>query len=231
MADSEVHVSNRRLRTPRAAAIAGILFAVLMVASLYITQITIPAESAASSDWLEEGAVTITFALGLLPFAGIAFLWFMGVIRDRIGLMEDQFFSTLFFGSGLLYLAMTFASAAIAGGILAVYAFNPEVLLTSGLYTFARSIIYKFNNIFALRMAGMHLIVLGTIWLRTEVMPRWVALLTYAVALVELIGIQFYPWMTLVFPVWVFFISAYILILNFRHQKEIAQEDGMTVRD
>lgn len=229
MSESKTHVSQRRLRTPRAAAIAGILFAVLMVASLYITQISIPAESAASSDWLEESAGTVTFALSLLPFAGIAFLWFMGVIRDRIGLMEDQFFSTLFFGSGLLYLAMTFASAAIAGGILAVYAFNPEVLLTSGLYTFARSIIYKFNNIFALRMAGMHLIVLGTIWWRTEVMPRWVALLTYAVALVELIGIQFYPWATLVFPIWVFFISVYILILNFRYQKT-QMDDGMTLR-
>jgi hypothetical protein len=230
MPEPKVHVSNKRLRTPRAAAIAGILFAVLMVASLYITQISIPAESAASSDWLEESAGTITFALSLLPFAGIAFLWFMGVIRDRIGLMEDQFFSTLFFGSGLLYLAMTFASAAIAGGILAVYAFNPEVLLTSGLYTFARSIIYKFNNIFALRMAGMHLIVLGTIWWRTEVMPRWVALLTYAVALVELIGIQFYPWATLVFPIWVFFISVYILIPNFRYQKT-QMDDGMTLRE
>jgi len=74
------------------------------------------------------------------------------------------------------------------------------------------------------------LIVLGTIWWRTEVMPRWVALLTYAVALVELIGIQFYPWATLVFPIWVFFISVYILILNFRYQKT-QMDDGMTLRD
>ena len=231
MADPTVHVSNRRLRTPRAAAFAGILFAVLMVASYTMVQISIPAETADTSDWLEEGAGTITFALGLLPFAGIAFLWFIGVIRDRIGLLEDQFFSTLFFGSGLLYLAMTFASAAVAGGIMAVYSFNPEVLLTSGLYTFARAIIFKFSNIFAIRMAGMFMIVLGTIWWRTEVMPRWVAQLTYAVALVELIGIQFYPWVTLVFPIWVFVISVYILILNFRYQKKTEMEDGLTMRD
>jgi hypothetical protein len=231
MANPTTHVSNKRLRTPRAAAIAGILFAVLMITSFVILQISIPPESGDPSDWLDESAALITFALSLLPYAGIAFLWFIGVIRDRIGLLEDQFFSTLFFGSGLLYLAMTFATAAIAGGILAVYTLNPEILVTSGIYTFARDVIYKFNNIFAFRMAGMFLFVLGTIWHRTEIMPRWVALLTYVVALVQLIGIQLFPWATLVFPGWVFFISVYILILNYRYQQNITQDDGITVRD
>jgi hypothetical protein len=27
----------------------------------------------------------VSLALGLLPFAGIAFLWFIGVVRDRLG--------------------------------------------------------------------------------------------------------------------------------------------------
>ena len=119
MAQSTTHISNRRLRTPRAAAIAGIIFAVLMIVSLTMLQIYVPAGSTDTSEWLEENVVRINFALSLLPFAGIAFIWFLGVVRDRIGLLEDQFFSTLFFGSGLLYLAMTFATAAIAGGILA----------------------------------------------------------------------------------------------------------------
>ena len=228
MTESKPHISNRGLRTPRAAAIAGIIFAVLMIISFTMLQISIPAESKVTSEWLEESTGSITIALSLLPFAGIAFLWFMGVVRDRIGLMEDQFFSTLFFGSGLLYLAMTFATAAIAGGILAVFTLDPELLITSGLYTYSRAIIYKFNNIFAIRMAGMHMIVLGTIWWRTEVMPRWVALLTFPVAIVQLIGIQFFPWATLVFPAWVFMISAYILVLNYRYQREDVEIDGMT---
>jgi hypothetical protein len=54
-------------------------------------------------------------ALYLVPFAGIAFLWFIGVLRDRLGELEDRFFATVFFGSGLLFLAMLFASAAVAG--------------------------------------------------------------------------------------------------------------------
>jgi hypothetical protein len=138
---------------------------------------------------------TITLALSLLPFAGIAFLWFMGVVRDRMGHLEDQFFSTLFFGSGLLYLAMTFAAVSIAGGILTVYAFDSDLLLESGIYVFSSAIIYKFNNVYAIRMAGMFMFVLGTIWVRTQVMPRWLAFATYALALVLLIGIGWSLWM------------------------------------
>ncbi len=231
MTETKVHLSNRRLRTPRAAAIAGIIFAVLAFTSYILLQVSIPADLTDTTDWLGEGAGSITFALSLLPFAGIAFLWFMGVVRDRIGLLEDQFFSTLFFGSGLLYLAMTFSSVAIAGGLLSVHAFDPDLLTGSGLYTFSRAIIYKFSNVYAIRMAGMHMIVLGTIWLRTEVMPRWMALVTYILALVLLVSITFLPWVTLVFPAWVFWVSVYFLVLNYRYQREEVKTDGMTVTD
>ena len=231
MTEPREHLSNRALRTPRAAAIAGIIFAVLLGTSHILIQISIPAEVLDSSAWLEQQAGTVTLGLSLLPFAGIAFLWFMGVVRDRMGHLEDQFFSTLFFGSGLLYLAMTFASAAMAGGILAVYAFDPDLLLDSGLYLFSRAIIYKLNNVYAIRMAGMHMFVLGTIWVRTQVMPRWLAFATYALALVLLIGIGFWPWATLVFPGWVFLISAYILVLNYRYKKEQISDDGMTLQE
>jgi len=222
----KTHISYHPLRTPKAAAFAGIGFAVLQITSYYLMQTSIPAEALYEQGLLEELARDITLAMSLLPFAGIAFLWFIGVLRDRLGHLEDQFFSTLFFGSGLLYLAMTFVSAAITGGLVALYAVDPELFLSSGILVFGRAIIYKFNNIYAIRMAGMFMIVLGTIWVRTGVMPRWLALLTYVVALALIIGISFYPWTTLFFPVWVFLISIYILVLNFRHKQE---QDGITL--
>ena len=231
MSKSEVHISQTTLRTPRSAAFSGLIFALLMGASLLLIQISIPEDSTNPTEWLENQGGIITFALGLMPFAGIAFLWFMGVVRDRLGRLEDQFFSTLFFGSGLLYLAMTFASTAVAGGILAVFAFNPEGLIDSGLYTFSQAMIYKFNQVYALRMAGMHMIVLGTIWTRTKVMPRWVALITYGLALVLIFVVGFLPLLTLVFPAWVFVISAYILFLNYRFRKETTYEDGLTLNE
>jgi len=45
-------------------------------------------------------------------------LWFIGVLRDRLGEREDKFFATVFFGSGLLFLAMLFAAAAVAGALI-----------------------------------------------------------------------------------------------------------------
>jgi hypothetical protein len=225
MTSGQAHLSYRPLRTPRAAAIAGIAFAVLQIISYVLMQTSIPAESLEGEE-LAQLAQEMTLALSLLPFAGIAFLWFLGVLRDRLGYYEDQFFSTLFFGSGLLYLAMTFVSAAVTGGVLAVYAVDPDLLLNSGILILGRAMIYKFNNTYAIRMAGMFMMVLGTIWVRTGLMPRLLAILTYLTAISLIIGIAFWPWSTLFFPAWVFVISIYILVLNFRYNQE---NDGVTL--
>jgi hypothetical protein len=77
-----------------------------------------PADPQDAGTWLTSNWKTVNLALSLLPFAGVAFLWFIGVLRDRMGVYEDQFFATVFLGSGLLFLAMVFASSAIAGGII-----------------------------------------------------------------------------------------------------------------
>ena len=117
-----------------------------------------------------------------MPFAGIAFLWFIGVVRDRLGRYEDQFFSTVFFGSGFLFLAMIFISTAIAGGMIAGYRLNPGITLDSRLIYFGRSLMVQLSNVYALRMAGVFMLSLGTIWLRTGLMPRWLVILTYLLA-------------------------------------------------
>jgi hypothetical protein len=225
MKTAQVHLSYRPLRTPRAAAFAGIGFAVLQITSYLLMQSALPAEEL-SEEEMFQFAKNLNLALGLMPFAGIAFLWFLGVLRDRLGHMEDQFFSTLFFGSGLLYLAMTFVSAAITGGLLTVYAVDPSLLFDGAILAFGRAIIYKFNNVYAIRMAGMFMMVLGTIWVRTGLMPRLLAIVTYLTALTLIVGIVFWPWSTLFFPVWVFVISVYILVLNYRYQQE---NDGVTL--
>jgi len=107
----EERLTDRRLTTPRAAAIAGILFAVLLIISMVLIRISIPADPLEPGGWLERDTGRVSLALNLVPFAGIAFLWFIGVLRDRIGEHEDRFFATVFFGSGVLFLAMLFASA------------------------------------------------------------------------------------------------------------------------
>jgi hypothetical protein len=169
---------------------------------------------------------TVSLALSLLPFAGIAFVWFIGVVRDRLGHLEDQFFSTVFLGSGLLFLAMTFASAALVGGILAAYAVESSRLIGSGVYTFARTVIYRITNVYAIKMAGVFMISLGTIWVRTQVMPRWLAYLTYVLALGLLLSISSNLWVTLIFPGWVCVVSVYVLVSNLR-SPSASPQDGL----
>jgi len=132
--------------------------------------------------------------------------------------LEDRFFSSVFLGSGLLYLAMTFVSAALAGGLLASYALEPDALISSGLYTFSRAVMWRISNVYAIRMAGVFMISLGTISVRTRIMHRGLAFLTYALALVLLLSIDQNLWVTLLFPGWVLIVSVYILALNLRGQ-------------
>jgi hypothetical protein len=213
---SGTDMDNRRLTTPRAAAIAGILFGVLFTTSLILLRSAIPTDPNSGIEWIERGASRISIALELMPFAGIAFLWFIGVVRDRLGRFEDQFFSTVFFGSGLLFLAMVFVSVAIAGGMIAWYKLNLGITLDSQVIYFGRSLMVQFSNVYALRMAGVFMISLGTIWLRTGLIPRWLVVLTYLLAGTLLIIINLSIWITLIFPVWVIIISVETMILKYR---------------
>jgi hypothetical protein len=202
----------RKLTTPRSAAVAGILFAVLFSASIILVRTVTPQELTYEVSWLEQGAGRITLAIALMPFAGIAFLWFIGVVRDRLGEYEDRLFATVFFGSSLLFLAMVFVSMAIAGSILAVAQMGTELAISNDIIYFARALMLQISNVYALRMAGVSMISLGTIWWRTGLMPRWMAIITYLLALTLLVIINLNLWVALIFPAWVLLISVYKLV-------------------
>jgi hypothetical protein len=216
----EVTLTRARLTTPRAAAIAGILFSLLLISSVILIRLSIPADPHDAGLWLAGNKWSVELALNLLPFAGIAFLWFIGVVRDRLGEHEDRFFATVFLGSGLLFLAMLFASAAMAGGIVVAYGASPTAPENSDAYGFARAVTYVTLNTYAIKMAGVFMISTCTLFLRTGVTPRWMALLGYALALLLLVSISRVSWVILVFPLWILLISVHILIENFRRKFE-----------
>jgi hypothetical protein len=216
MSEPRIHFTGRRLTTPRAAAVAGLIFAILYSTAQVLIRLAVPSELTVGGGWLAVQPRSLTLALTLLPFAGIAFLWFMGVIRDHLGSHEDQFFATVLLGSGLLYLAMTFVAAAIAGGLVSAMALDPHSSLYNSIYNYSRAVIYQITNIYGIRMAGVFMLSTATIWVRTGVMPRWLAFITYPLALLMLVSISLNGWFTLVFPGWVFSISLMILLRNYR---------------
>ncbi len=218
---SEKTVTAARLRAPRAAAIAGILFAALLMTSFLLIRLAVPADPLEAGAWLQTRSNTVALALNLVPFAGIAFLWFIGVLRDRLGEREDRFFATVFLGSGLLFLAMLFMSAAMVGGLIIAYTADSTRLLGSPTFTSARAIAYEIMNIYAIKMAGVFMVVTSTLALRTGFLARWIAFLGFAVALLLLLSSRYIEGILLAFPLWVLLISLYILIDNLRQPSPV----------
>jgi hypothetical protein len=204
------------LRTPKAAAIAGIVFSVLLIAIFWLFRFSVPADPQEPGSWLHASSRSVELALNLIPFAGIAFLWFIGVLRDRLGELEDRFFATVFLGSGLLFLGMLFTAAAMVGSILVAFGMRPAELIGSASFHLARAAAYALINVYMIKMAGVFMITTSTVAIYTGIAPRWLAGLGYLLALLLLFGSYYIRWSFVVFPLWVFMMSLYILIDNIR---------------
>lgn len=213
-----------QLGTPRAAGVAGIIFSLLLVASFLLVRFP-PTDlnDVETVRWFRENSVSdvTTVGLYLIPFAGIAFLWFIAVIRDRIGRFEDRFFATVFLGTGLLFIAMVFAGAAVAGSLVAGQRFFGETTIPGAdLIRSTRSLSSTLIFIYGAKMAGVFVLVTNTIAFRTRVFSRWVALVGYLVGLALLFSVGFYFALVAVFPAWVVFLSVYILVTASRSSVE-----------
>lgn len=215
-----VTLTRAQLKTPKAAAIAGIIFSVLIVAIFWLLRRSLPADPLETGAWLATDTKTVALALNLVPFAGVAFLWFIGVLRDRLAEQEDRFFATVFFGSALLFLAMLFAAAALIGAIILVASTTEQSeLIRSATFRFARATAFIVMNVYALKMAAVFMFTTSTVVIRTTIAPRWLAFLGYALAFFLLIGSYYVSWSFAVLPVWVFLISAHILIDNLSRRR------------
>ncbi len=224
MTDIPAHERNPRLTTPRAAAVAGIIFALLFAASLVFLRLSIPSDLTSEIEWIRQSRHYLSTALVLMPFAGIAFLWFIGVIRDRFGELEDRFFSTVFFGSSLLFIGMVFVAMAVAGALVASVDVDGNYTISRDVVVFGRALMLQISNVYALRMAGVLMFSLGTIWRHTRLMPRWLVGLTYLIACALLLIISLNLWVTLLFPAWVLLVSVYVLLQSHRGHTPVTQE-------
>lgn len=204
------------LKTPKAAAIAGILFSLLLMTSLWLIWRSVPADPLEAGAWLETHFDRVSLALNLVPFAGVAFFWFLGVLRDRLGSQEDQFFATVFLGSGIMFLGMLFVAASALGGIILAHSVATAAFHASGAFAFARAFTFDVMQIYAVKMAAVFMITTSTLAIRTQLTARWIALLGYGSAATLLLGSSYLDWAVFVFPAWVLLVSTYVLVDNFR---------------
>lgn len=163
-------------RSRRAAAVAGIVFALLLIAAMVMMRLAVSGSSFESLQSESNRRGLIRASLNLVPFAGIAFLWFIGVVRDQLGAMEDRLFSTVFLGSGLLFLAMVFVSAVTTSSLVSMVEgthANPDV------WAFGRSSTQVLISVYAMRMAAVFTLSVSTVGLRGAAMPRWICYVGY----------------------------------------------------
>jgi len=220
---AERSLVDRSLRTPRAAAIAGVLFALLLAAALVLVRLATPSGPEDAGVWLADPRRRrmIVLALNLVPFAGIAFLWFMGVVRDRIGQREDRFFATVFLGSGLLFVAMLFVASAVTAGLLAGLAVRGGAV--EDVSGFGRRIGAVVLHTYAMRMAAVFTISTATIGFRTGFVPRWLVFSGYVIALTLLLAGGITAWVELLFPLWILLLSLDTLVKSLG-EKQSARE-------
>jgi MFS family permease len=204
----------KQLRNPASAAVAGIIFSVILIVVLAQFHGAVPARP--STDWLTDPGrrQNVQLAVSLIPFAGIAFLWFIGVIRTRLGEREDKLFATVFLGSGLLFVALLFLAGALLATVLILFERGIPVGADSLLLlvVFTKSLM----GMFGARMAAVFTISVSSIGMRTGLVPKWLVLIGYVTGVLLLLSPPLSNWTQLLFPTWVLLFSIYILVAS-RH--------------
>jgi hypothetical protein len=196
---------------PKTVAISGVVFSLLFLVSMALIRIATPADPGDPGTWLADSKSLdwVRLAIQLIPFAGIAFFWFMATLRNQIGLREDRFFSTVFLGSGFAFVGLLFVAGSLTKGLLDTFAAGlPE---RSETYRVGRSMVHALMMTYGIKMAGVFMFSTSTIGLRTGAFAPWVSYSGFAIGLVLLVVISGFAWSVLLIPFWVLLISVYIL--------------------
>ena len=207
-----------KIRSPRAAAINGIVFSVLIIIFMIFFQGLVTGSSGnINIEWLEKHSATASLILALVPFIGISFLWFTAVLRDWLDIQEDRFFSTVFLGSAILIVGLFFVWGAAFGAMLKTYLAAKEGMLNNAaIYIYGHSFMKEIISDYTLRIIGVYMLSIATIWRQTGLMPRLIIILTYILAIVFLFFSGKIAETRFVFPSWVLLVSIYILNNKYR---------------
>ena len=235
MAEIQESVVQRKVRhevrSPRAAAIAGIIYSILMYIIMLSTYNARIQPVAVTREWLQSLFGTASLVIALVPFAGMAFLWFTGVVRDQLSYQEGRFFATLFFGSGIIQVVLLFVWSAVFGAIMVTSSMDVVGSAGNGIYVFGYVLMNEIIGNYTLRMAGIYMTAIGALWGRTGLMPRWLIMITYILAVGFIFAANRFREARFIFPTWVLVVSVYILILNYRSKQGQEETDATFVDD
>lgn len=210
----------------RFTAIAGIVYAVLFITSLWLLTDT-PRQGSTDQEIIafynSDKLRTVSLvALYLMPFSGIAFLWFIVSLRmwitTRVESRVNMLFSNVQLVSGIVFLALLFsAAAALSMTSIAMdvggHELNPA--MAREFPPFGGALFY----VFATRMAAMFVFTTTNIGRSSKIIPGWFVVAGLLVGITMLLTASFNRALILVFPIWVFTLCVLILI----HARESAR--------
>lgn len=225
--------ASRRIRSRmvsiEAAAIAGIVCAVgwslalrglLSAPSLGATDAEIRAYYADSSN----GTTAIVW-LQVLVMSTIAFLWFVGVVRGRLGDREPRLFGTVFFGSSLLLAAMLFVGTALLSApavLVAIGERTPDPAAVSVTRAAAAVVL----SVFAPRITTLVMFSTASLGRATGALPNWLIVVTYVIGVVEFVNVNFATPIVYLMPAWIALVSIVLLVRRPPHGFELEYESS-----
>jgi len=207
----------RRRSSVQSASVAGIVYAIAAsVALLILLDFPSPDLSDAELEaWFADAGNRwqLLAALNVGTVAAVAFLWFVGVLRNRIGDREDRFFGTVFYGSAILHAAFWIIGlAALAAIPTAIELFDVSVRVDSASVGatggFAGALLFVAGP----KIQALFVMSTSTIFLRTSTAPKWLAFVGYAFGVVLFVVPVVARPVGVGFPIWVFVASVTVLV-------------------
>lgn len=222
MPTSKIERTLTKVRSPRAAAINGIVFSILTITVMLFFQDSVTGTSGnINKEWLDKHLNKASFFLNLVPFIGISFLWFTAVLRDWLDDQEDRFCSTVFIASSILIVAMFFVWGATFGALIKTSLVNIKGMSNSAaVYIFGHSFMKEILTDYTFRVIGVYMLSIATLWRKTDLMPRFIIISTYLLAILFIFFAVKIAETRFVFPCWVFLVSVYILNNKYRWAKK-----------
>jgi uncharacterized membrane protein len=225
--DDPLFAPNRRrsrLASIEAAAIAGIICAIGWSLSLR-GLLSAPGIGAADREIAEyyrdpSNSTAALVWLQLLVFSTIAFLWFVGVVRGRIGDREPKLFGTVFLGASILLAALLFLGATLLAAPAVLVAVGDEAP-DPGSTSLLRAAAAVVLSVFLPRVATLVMFSTASLGRATGGLPRWLVVVTFAIGLFELVNVTLSPPTIFLVPAWIALVSVVLLVRHPPHAFEL----------
>lgn len=207
--------ARRPARSLEAAAIAGVVYAVLALTGLLLLSRTpdLGLTDAEMTAWFEDAGhqTSLILGLNLVTISAIALLWFVAVIRRRLGDREDRFFGTVFFGSSIAFVVVWASGAAmLAAPAVAMSGFDNATMSASSA-SLSRGLGAALLYVVAPRLQSVFVITVSNVIVRSGFLPRWLAYVGFAAGLAMLVTPLVTAPIGVAFPLWVLLVSVVIL--------------------